>query len=320
MYMALKESALDAWKAAKKQHKGLDEGGVRRCRASRRGGLADAKALSPLIADERASRASTATRRRRSARAAVLGAARRAAEPTGADAAAPWPCSSRPTCGRPRRSISGTPLFPHAAPLRAHGGRRGPSRTPLASPRPSRTATPGATTPSSCSSPTSAATRRRRWPRSGGQLARPGVDSPRRCCRRRDGAAGARAPDEHAAVETLKKACAERKKACAALEKAEKGDDAAPSARDRKDAATEAVKEALVPVAAAARKVAEALAAACLGLLDQNAADANYVASLPRRSRASTRARPRARRGLQGRLPPEGQRSTVKRTRSCARS
>ena len=90
-------------------------------------------------------------------------------------------------------------------------------------------------------------------------------------------------PDEHAAVETLRKACAERKKACAALEKAEKaGADAIEeAARDRKDAATEAVKEALVPVAAAARKVAEALAAACLGLLDQNAADADYVASLP---------------------------------------
>ena len=32
-------------------------------------------------------------------------------------------------------------------------------------------------------------------------------------------------PDEHAAVETLRKACAERKKACAALEKAEKAGD-----------------------------------------------------------------------------------------------
>lgn len=100
-------------------------------------------------------------------------------------------------------------------------------------------------------------------------------------------------PDECAAVETLKRSLAERKKAHAALKKAERrkndaerpateaATEAVEAARERKDAATEAVKEDLVPVAAAARAVAEALAAACLRLLAQNAADADHVASLP---------------------------------------
>ena len=89
-------------------------------------GLEDAKALS-FVCDERAlARVDRETETALPARAALLGAARRAA------GAGPAPTRGsgrlrRPTCGRPRRRHRRDAALPYAAPLRAHGGRRGAS-------------------------------------------------------------------------------------------------------------------------------------------------------------------------------------------------
>ena len=104
MYMALKGSAPDAWKAAKKRHKGSTKDvhvAVVRAVAA---GLEDTTALSFLIADER-----TLVRIDRDTETALLRALRfserrvgllgRPAPPTRRLQAV----LSRPTCGRPRR-------------------------------------------------------------------------------------------------------------------------------------------------------------------------------------------------------------------------
>ena len=312
---ALKESAPNAWKAAKKRHKGATKDAHVAVARAVAATLADENALAFLVADEKA-----LVRIDRGVETALLRALR-FAERRGGFLGRPAPPTRRlqavlqpphlrspeapPTIGTPMfrtrghfERTEGVAGLAHAASIAAaiaNGDAWGEEVIELLEVYERCNAPAGLAAfdafrrPSSLTGPAHAL----------GVVDDGAPAVPRALCAQ---------PDEHAAVETLKRSLAERKKAYAALEKAEKTNaalekaesrkndaaaevaserpteaakEAVETARARKDAATEAVKEDLVLVAAAARAVAEALAAACLRLLAQNAADADHVASLP---------------------------------------
>ena len=181
---ALKESAPDAWKAAKKQYKGSTKDAHVAVARAVAATLEDATALAFLVADEKA-----LVRIDRGVETALLRALRFAERRGGFLSSAGRrrrragyrPCCSRPTCGRPspRRQLE-RPCSGRAATSSARRAWRG-SRTPRASPRPSPTATSGARRSLSSSRSTSAATRRRgsrRSTRSGGRARSRGPRTP----------------------------------------------------------------------------------------------------------------------------------------------